>query len=583
MTRTIIVGGVAGGMSTATRLRRNDEQREIIVFERSGHVSFANCGLPYHLGEVIPERDSLLLQTPESLHARFNVDVHVRHEVRSIDPAARTVVVRDLTTGEDRVWDYDDLVLAPGARPNIPPIPGIERGFALRTVEDLDHMKERVDALAANDHHDNYAAVVIGGGFIGVEVAENLAKRGLDVTLVEAAPQIMTQLDPEMAARVRRTMEEHGIHVLTNTVATEIGEDTVTARTASSPADEEAEAFIIHADIVITAIGVVPDSQLAIDAGLKHDARGFIVIDSKCRTSDPHIFALGDAVAKRDFITEAPVPLPLAQNANRHGRIVADVLVGREVNTKPVVGTAIIGVFGLVAAATGWSETRLRSKGRPYRVLHSHPINHVGYYPGAQQMALKLLVDPNTDAILGAQAVGGDGVDKRIDVIATAIAGGIRASELADLELAYAPQFGAAKDPVALLGMMNENRAGGDATVQWYEVQPRMDQGVPLVDVRTPGEVEREPIPGAVNYPVDELRDNIDAIRKLARGGDGTVMVTCRVGQRGHIAARILGSHGISAANLDGGYLTWADGMLANRYAKGTGNQPEAATPQTRG
>lgn len=563
MTRTIIVGGVAGGMSTATRLRRNDESREIVIFERSGYVSFANCGLPYHIGEVIPERSSLLLQTPESLRARFNIDVHVRHEVLSIDPAARSVVVRDLESGEDKVWTYDDLVLAPGARPNTPPIPGIERGFALRTVEDLDRIKERVDALAGEHHPDNDAAVVIGGGFIGVEVAENLARRGLDITLVEAAPQIMTQLDPEMAARVRRTMEEHGIHVLTDTLVTEIGEDSVTARTAAAEGRPETE-HTIHADIVITAIGVTPDSHLAIDAGLKHDARGFIVIDEYCRTSDPHIYALGDAVTKRDFITDAPVPLPLAQNANRHGRIVADVLAGREVTTQPVLGTAIIGIFDTVAATTGWTETRLRSKGRPYRAIHSHPINHAGYYPGAEGMTLKLLVDPNTDAILGAQGVGGQGVDKRIDVIATAITGGITASALADLELAYAPQFGAAKDPVALLGMINENRATGDEAVQWHELQQLITDGVPLIDVRTSGETETDPMPGAVNYSLDEMRENIDEIRNLAK--DGKVIVTCRVGQRGHVAARLLRSHGITAANLDGGYLTWADGRLALDY-----------------
>ncbi|MDO4685963.1 MAG: FAD-dependent oxidoreductase [Corynebacterium sp.] len=552
MTRTIIVGGVAGGMSTATRLRRNDEQREIIVFERSGYVSFANCGLPYHLGEVIPERSSLLLQTPEALRERFNIDVRVRHEVTSIDAAAHTVVVRNLETGEDSTWSYDSLVLAPGARPNTPPIPGIEHGFSLRTVEDLDNIKSRVDAVIEQKGEDKAAAVVIGGGFIGVEVAENLAHRGLRVTLIEAAPQIMTQLDPEMAIRIHKTLVAHGVDVLVGAAVTQISETAVTARAA------DGTEHTIDADVVVTALGVTPDSQIAIDAGLSRDARGFIIVDTQCRTSDPDIFALGDAVTKRDFMTEAPIPLPLAQSANRHGRIVADVLTGRNIETKTVLGTAIIQAFDTVAAVTGWTETRLRSKGRPYRAIHTHPINHVGYYPGAESMTLKLLVDPSTDAILGAQGVGGAGVDKRIDVIATAITGGIRASQLADLELAYAPQFGAAKDPVALLGMVNENRADGDDAVQWHEIQQLLDAGTPLIDVRTTGEVAAEPLEGAINFPLDELRDNIEKIRELAAGNK--VVVSCRVGQRGHIAARILRSHGIAVANLDGGYLTWADG-----------------------
>lgn len=552
MTRTIIVGGVAGGMSTATRLRRNDEQREIIVFERSGYVSFANCGLPYHLGEVIPERSSLLLQTPEALRERFNIDVRVRHEVASIDAAAHTVVVRNLETGEDSTWSYDSLVLAPGARPNTPPIPGIEHGFSLRTVEDLDNIKSRVDAVIEQKGEDKAAAVVIGGGFIGVEVAENLAHRGLRVTLIEAAPQIMTQLDPEMAIRIHKTLVAHGVDVLVGAAVTQISETAVIARAA------DGTEHTIDADVVVTALGVTPDSQIAIDAGLSRDARGFIIVDTQCRTSDPDIFALGDAVTKRDFMTEAPIPLPLAQSANRHGRIVADVLTGRNIETKTVLGTAIIQAFDTVAAVTGWTETRLRSKGRPYRAIHTHPINHVGYYPGAESMTLKLLVDPSTDAILGAQGVGGAGVDKRIDVIATAITGGIRASQLADLELAYAPQFGAAKDPVALLGMVNENRADGDDAVQWHEIQQLLDAGTPLIDVRTTGEVAAEPLEGAINFPLDELRDNIEKIRELAAGNK--VVVSCRVGQRGHIAARILRSHGIAVANLDGGYLTWADG-----------------------
>ncbi|WJZ02075.1 FAD-dependent oxidoreductase [Corynebacterium freiburgense] len=559
MTRTIIVGGVAGGMSTATRLRRNDESREIIVFERSGYVSFANCGLPYHLGEVIPDRGSLLLQTPEALKTRFNIDAYVNHEVISVSPATHEVVVRNLSTGEESTWEYDTLVLAPGARPRVPEIPGIERGLSLRTVEDLDRIKAQVDGLVAGQGTSAPSAVVIGGGFIGVEVAENLAHRGLSVTLVEAAPQIMVQLDPEMAIRVLQTLEANGVRVLTNAKISAIHPETIEVERGS-------QKETLPADLVITAIGVVPDSHLAETAGLTRDARGFIVVNASCRTSDPDIYALGDAVAKRDFITESPIPLPLAQNANRHGRIIADILTGRDTTTKPVLGTAILGVFGTVAATTGWTETQLRSKGRPYRAIHTHPMQHAGYYPGAQSMALKLLVDPKTDAILGAQGVGGEGVDKRIDVLATAITGGITASQLADLELAYAPQFGSAKDPVALLGMIAENRAHGDKAVQWHELHTLMEvDRIPLIDVRTSGEIATEPIPGALSYTLDELRANIDTIRELAT--DGKVIVSCRVGQRGHTAARILSSHGIEAYNLDGGYLTWKDGHTATEYA----------------
>ncbi|MFV8395885.1 FAD-dependent oxidoreductase [Corynebacterium hindlerae] len=540
MARTIIVGGVAGGMSTATRLRRNDEARDITVFERSGYVSFANCGLPYHLGGVIESRDALLLQTPQSLGERFNIDVRVRHEVLAIDTTAQTVLVRDLATGTDSTESYDDLVLAPGAQPFTPPIPGIERAAGLRTVEDLDHIKELVSG-------DVKTAVVIGGGFIGVEVAENLQHRGLAVTLIEAAPQIMAPFDPEIAILLQRRLQDGGIDVRTNAMVTAISETTVTANDENFPAD-----------VVIAAIGVRPDAAFISDAGITTAKSGHILVDEHGRTNVPNIYALGDAVMKRDFLDGSDNPLPLAQNANRHGRVIADVITGRSVTTKPVYGTSIIGAFGFAVAGTGWNEKRLQAAGREYRAIHTHPVNHAGYYPGAKQMTIKLLVDPATDQILGAQAAGEQGVDKRIDVILTAMTGGLTASDLADLELAYAPQFGMAKDPVALIGMVNDNIVAGEKTIQWHELA---SSTLPLIDVRTPGEFESEPIPGAVNIPVDDLRSRIEEVRALANGGP--VVVHCRVGLRGHIAVRTLAGLGVEAINLDGGYLTWEAGIAS--------------------
>lgn len=540
MARTIIVGGVPGGMSTATRLRRNDESREIIVYERSGYVSFANCGLPYHLGGVIESRDSLLLQTPDALQERFCIDVRVRHEATAIDTAAQTVTVRDLESGAESAEQYDDLVLAPGAQPFIPPIPGIERAASLRTVEDLDHIKSLVTP-------DAKTAVVIGGGFIGVEVAENLAHRGLKVTLIEAAPQLMAPFDPEIAILLQRQLEAGGIAVRINTMVTRITDTAVYAEEQEFPAD-----------VVIAAIGVRPDAAFISEAGITTAQSGHILVDEHGRTNIPNVYALGDAVMKRDFLDGSDNPLPLAQNANRHGRVIADVITSREVTTKPVYGTSIIGAFGFAVAGTGWNEKRLQKAGRDYRAIHTHPVNHAGYYPGAEQMTIKLLVDPATDQILGAQAAGRAGVDKRIDILLTAMTGGLTATDLADLELAYAPQFGMAKDPVALIGMVNDNIVAGEKTMQWHELA---DSTLPLIDVRTPAEFEAEAIPGAVNIPVDDLRERVDEVRALAHGGP--VVVHCRVGLRGHIAVRMLAGLGVEAINLDGGYLTWEAGVAS--------------------
>lgn len=538
--RIVIIGGVAGGMSAATRLRRLDEQAEIVVLEQSGYVSFANCGLPYHIGGVIPERSSLLLQTPTSLGARFRLDVRVNTTATAIDRAAKVVRAHDATTGETTELPYDRLILSPGARPVRPPIPGIERALSLRTVEDTDS----IVAAAAGAR----TAVVIGGGFIGIEMAENLVARGMQVALVEALDQVMAPLDPEMVQPVHAALRAHGVDLRLGAAVTGIGEDTVTL----------ADGTQLPADLAIAAIGVRPHDALAASAGLEVHGRGGIVVDEVNRTSDPDIYAVGDAVIKRDALDGSEVAVPLANTANLQGRRAADHIVLGRGEGRRVLGTAIVGVFGLQVAATGWNEKRLRAAGRAYRAIHTHPANHAGYYPGAASMSLKLLVDPETDRILGAQGVGGAGVDKRIDVIATAMAGGILASDLAELELAYAPQFGSAKDPINMLGFVAENlRDGISTSIQWHELADAMAAGATVIDVRTSGEYAGGHIEGALNIPVDEMRDRLDELP------EGDLIVHCGVGVRSHTALRLLAGHGRKAINLDGGYSTWIAGTSA--------------------
>lgn len=538
--KIVIVGGVAGGMSAATRLRRRDETAHIVVFERGDHVSFANCGLPYFIGGVIEARQDLLLHTPESLAARFALDVRVRNEVSAIDPGTKTVTVRE---GKGRVYTetYDHLVLSPGASPIVPPLPGIERALTLRNIADVDAMASALD-------QDPRSAAVIGAGFIGLELAENLHRRGLDVTVVEASDQVMPPLDAEMAAQIADELTANGIDLRLGTQATAVGPDTVTLSDGS----------VVRADIVVLAVGVRPETTLAKAGGLALGPHGGIAVDGQLRTSDPSIYALGDAVEKYDALDHSDLLVPLANTANRQGRLVADVIVGDDVHDREVLGTAIVGVFGKSVAMTGWSEKRLRAAGRSYRAIHIHPDSHAGYYPGADAMSMKLLVDTTTDAILGAQGVGGEGVDKRIDVIATAMTGGITASGLADLELSYAPQFGSAKDPINMLGFIADNlRRGVAATVQWHELASLVAEGAQLVDVRSKAEHVVAAIPGAVNIPVDELRERLSELPA------GQLIVHCRVGQRGHTAASILGQLGRQAHNLDGGIRTWHSGMSA--------------------
>ena len=545
--RIIIIGGVAGGMSAATRLRRLIEDAEILVLERAGHVSFANCGLPYYLGGVIEERESLLLQTPASLGSRFGLDVRVHREVTAIDRDAKTVSVRNVLTGEESVERYDSLVLSPGATPVRPPIPGGERMLTLRDIEDVDRAMSELDSAPRT-------ALVIGAGFIGLEVVENLVRRGLEVTLVELGDQVLPPLDPEMAGPVADRLRAAGVDVRLATQVSEIGSDAATLSDGST----------VPAEFVLASIGVRPETSLAVAAGLALGERGGIRVDSQLRTSDPSIYAIGDAVEKTDAISGEQRLVALAGLANRHGRLVADAISGKKIRVRDAFGTAVVGLMGLTIAATGWNEKLLRATGRDIRVIHTHPASHTGYYPGAASMSLKLVIDARTDEILGAQGIGGDGVDKRIDVISTAMAGGILASELADLELAYAPQFSSAKDPVNMLGYVALNAADGlTRSIQWHELDAEMATGAVLVDVRTELEHAEGAIPGSMNIPLDDIRSRIAEIP------DRRLIVHCKVGQRGHTAVRLLTQLGRDAVNLDGGYLTWNAGITARLAAEG--------------
>ncbi|CAB4731550.1 MAG: CoA-disulfide reductase [Actinobacteria bacterium] len=548
MKKIVIIGGVAGGMSAATRLRRLDATAEIIVLEKSGHVSYANCGLPYYVGGVIETEDALLLQTPESLHNRFRLDVRVASEAVSINRALKTVAVRNLLDGTEYELSYDKLILSPGASPIRPNFPGSERAMTLRTVEDV----ERI-ALAVTEKPKS--AVVIGGGFIGVEIAENLIHKGIATSIVEAAPQVLAPLDSEMASFVHTELARNGVNLFLGKSVVAIGEKSV----------ELSDGRHVDAEIVIMAIGVRPDVELARRAGITIGERGGIDVNQFNQTSDLDIYAIGDAAQKKDALDGTSTLVPLANLANRHGRVVADHILGRDVRVVPTIGTAIVKVFELTIATTGWNERRLSTSGRNFKVIHTHPSSHAGYYPGAEQMSLKLIFDAVTGEIYGAQGVGYEGVDKRIDVIATAIRGGITAPELADLELAYAPPFGSAKDAVNMLGYVAENQISGLVeTLQWNEVGTHN-----LLDVRSRSEFAAGSIPGAINIPVDELRERISEVPTH------DVLVLCQVGQRGHTATLLLNELGIDAKNLDGGYRTWVNSPAAITYHSTTEKEKE--------
>lgn len=544
--KVVIVGGVAGGMSAATRLRRLREDAEIIVFEQGPHVSYANCGLPYHVGEVIPAEADLLLQTPTSLKNRFNLDVRVNSRVLKLNPDSKTVSVKNFATGEEYEESYDSLVLSTGAKPRVLETPGIERAHVLRDVPDAIRIKELVDQKKIK------SAAIIGAGFIGIELAENLQHRGVDTTVIGLRDTILSQFDPEMIEPMQALLVEHGIQLALNSETTAVMPNSLLL----------ADGREIPADLVVMAIGVVADHVLAVEAGLAIGEAGGIAVDDHMRTSNPDIYAVGDAAEKTSVFTHEGQMIALANLANRHGRLVADVIAGEKVSARPSIGTGIIGAYGMVAAVTGLTEDMAKRLGLRHQVIHLHPGSHAGYYPGAERVSLKVLFDPESGKLLGAQGIGFDGVDKRIDVIATAIYAGLVIDDLMNLELSYAPAFGSAKDAINQTGYVGNNvREGKTPTIQWYQVAQAQASGAIVVDVRTESENQVGTIPNARLIPVDSLRDHVAELQ----GQD--VIVSCAVGQRGHTATQILRSHGIKVRNLDGGYTTWRSGMDARERA----------------
>jgi len=546
--RLIIVGGVAGGATAAARARRVCEACEIIIFERGPHVSFANCGLPYFVGGEIAEPDSLLVQTPESLKARFNLDVRVKTEVIRINRAARLVRAREVETGREYDEAYDALILSMGASPLKPPLPGIDRPghFMLRNIPDV----ERI--MAWSSECGRCRAVVVGGGYIGLEMAEQLRRRGHEVTVVEAQPQVMAPLDPDMAAWLHRELCENGVTLYLN--------DPVVSFEPPSEKEPAKSSLVVlkngrrlPADTVVLSMGVKPEVTLAKEAGLEIGALGGIRVDEQLRTSDPSIWAVGDAIEVRDGVTGQWALVPLAGPANRQGRIAADNILGRPARYAATFGTSILRLFTLTVACTGANEKTLRAAAIPFQVVHLHPGSHAGYYPGAEPIAMKILFAPETGKLLGTQAVGREGVDKRIDVLATALKAGMTVHDLVDLELAYAPPYGSAKDPVNVAGMGAQNVVKGDVAVaQWREVASLDSRTTVLLDVRRPDERARGAIPGSFHIPLDELRSRMDELPR-----DRDIVVYCQTGQRSYIAARLLGQHGFRARNLTGSYRTW--------------------------
>lgn len=545
--RIVIVGGVAGGASAAARARRLSETAEITIFERGPHVSFANCGLPYHVAGVITDRNRLLVQTPESLRARYGLDVRVNTEVLRIDREAKEVVVRERASGREYRHAYDALVLSPGAEPIRPPIAGVNdpRVLTLRNMEDMDRVLEIVDGVRP------LAALVVGGGYIGIEMAEALIHRGASVVLVERLKQVMGVADPEMVAPLHEELRRNGVDLRLGVSVEAIGveADFLQARLS--------EGSYVTCGLILLAVGVRPETKLAREAGLAIGGSGGIRVDVHMGTSDPAIWAVGDAVEVTDLVRQAPALIPLAGPANRQGRIAADNILGRSSRYTATQGTAICKVFDLAFAMTGASEAGLARAGRPYRRIYVHPADHATYYPGAQPISLKLLFDSQDGRILGAQAVGASGVDKRIDVIATALRAGMTVYDLEDLELCYAPPFGSAKDPVNMAGFVASNVLRGDVGLWEPEELATLSPEQALLDVRTAEEFRKDSIPGALCVPVDDLRGRMADLPK-----EKELLVFCEVGLRGYVAARLLTQYGFRVRNLSGGYrrfLMWKD------------------------
>jgi NADPH-dependent 2,4-dienoyl-CoA reductase/sulfur reductase-like enzyme/rhodanese-related sulfurtransferase len=544
--RVLIVGGVAGGANAATRLRRLDENAEIIVFERGAYVSFANCGLPYHIGGEIQERKKLLQHTPETLRARFAIDVRVQHSVEKIDRSAQEVEVREIITGRVYRERYDYLILSPGSAPFKPAVPGLDLPgvFALRDIPDMDKI------IAWITERKCRTAAIAGGGFIGLEMMEQLRHRGIECVLFESNPQILMPLDAEMVRPIQLEMHNRGVKTFLSDPVQAISPGVTHALTVTAKSGQKVEA-----DVVIWSIGVRPETKLATEAGLELGVTGAVKVNEHLQTSDPKIFAVGDCIEVTHGVTKTPAFIPLAGPANRQGRIAADNICGIASRYKATYGTAIVRVFSLTAACTGANEKLLTKAGIPYQALHLHPNSHASYYPGAHPLALKVLYNPETGVLLGAQAVGADGVDKRIDVLAVAIQAGLTVEDLGDLELCYAPPFGSAKDPVNLAGMMGDNvRSERVKVAQWSEVE-KLSAHTQLLDVRDPAEFQRGSIPGAMHIPLNDLRTRL---HELPKGKE--LLVFCQSGQRSYNACRILIQHGFSCRNLSGAYKTWSAG-----------------------
>ncbi|MDC2866594.1 CoA-disulfide reductase [Bacillus sp. BP-3] len=545
--KIVVVGGVAGGASVAARLRRLSEEDEIIMFERGEYISFANCGLPYYIGGVIQERQKLLVQTVEKMSKRFNLDIRILSEVIKINKEEKTIVVKNVVTNETYEESYDVLILSPGSKPIVPPIPGIEAAkalFTLRNVPDTDRIKGYID------ENKPHRATVIGGGFIGVEMAENLRERGLDVTLVEMNNQVMPPIDYEMAAYVHEHMTKHGVQLIL--------EDGVEAFEEAGTVIRLKSGTKIHTDMIILSIGVEPESSLAKEAGLELGVRNTIKVNETLQTSDPSIYAIGDAIEVKDFVTETETMIPLASPANRQGRLLADIIHGHADSIyKGTMGTSIAKVFELTVASTGVNEKVLQRLDLPYEVVHVQANSHAGYYPNAYPVLLKLIFNKETGEIYGAQAVGRVGVDKRIDVIATAMKGKLKVMDLPDLELSYAPPYSSAKDPVNMVGYAASNIIEGLVDiVQWHEIDDIVEKGGYLIDVREPNELKQGIIKGSVNIPLDELRDRLHEIPT-----DQEIYITCQLGMRGYVAARILMENGYKVKNVDGGFKLYGTAL----------------------
>lgn len=543
--KVLIVGGVAGGASTAARLRRMDENAEIIMFERGEYISFANCGLPYYIGEVITQKSKLLVQTPEGMKARFNIDVRIMNEVIDVDADKKQITVKDLKDSSEYTESYDKLVLSPGAEPIVPPIPGIEKAalFTLRNIPDTYAIKDFIDINKPE------RAVVVGGGFIGLEMVENLTQRGIKTTLVELANQVMLSVDADMAAYVHQHLKEKNVELYLNNGVSSFDKNSDGQTIVKLQSGTE-----LTADIVILSIGVKPETTLAVKAGIEIGSTGGIKVDEHMLTSNPYIYAVGDAVEVTDYVTGRPAVIPLAGPANKQGRIAANNIAGVEDTYKNTQGTSIAKVFDLSVASTGSNEKKLKAEGIEYLRTYTHASSHASYYPGSKSLSLKLLYTPVEGKILGAQIVGFDGVDKRIDVLATAIRAGLNVHDLTELELSYAPPFSTAKDPVNMAGYVSENTLDDSHTAFYWDDIANIDYAKSvLVDVRTLGEYNDGTIPGCMHIPVDDFRARIDELPK-----DKEILIFCLVGLRGHVAARIAIQHGFNTKNLAGGYKTWS-------------------------